>query len=181
MKYLFIFLSLLFVTVGNAAEVDIAGSEFGWYGSKIGGDHFGKIMLKEAKLNENEGNVVGGEFVMDMSSFTVENIDSDEYETKFLNHMKSPDFFDTEKFPTATLSIDKIEGNNVEGKLTIKGKTHPVAFPIERNGDLITGKMTFDRTKYDMIYRSKNFFENLGDKIIHDEVVLNFKVNVVEG
>jgi len=92
MKYLFILLSLFFVTVGNAAQVDIKGSEFGWYASKIGGEHFGKILLKEANLDENEGKVVGGVFVMEMKNFTVENIDSAEYETKFLNHMKSPEF-----------------------------------------------------------------------------------------
>ncbi len=136
-------------------------------------------MLKEAMLKENDGKVVGGEFVMDMSSITVDNIDSEEYETKFLNHMKSPDFFDTANHPTATLKLNKIEGSNVEGTLTIRGKSHLVAFPIERSGDTISGKMTFDRTKYDIIYKSKNFFENLGDKIIHDEVVLNFKVKIV--
>ena len=180
MKYLFILLSLFFVTVGSAAQVDLKGSEFGWYGSKIGGEHFGKILLKEASLNESEGKLTGGEFIMDMSSVTVENIDSAEYETKFLNHMKSPEFFDIEKFPTATLKINKVEGNNVEGVLSIKGKSHPVSFSLEQNGELVTGKLTFDRTKYDMIYKSKNFFENLGDKIIHDEVVLNFKVKIVD-
>ena len=181
MKYIFILLSLFFVTLGNAAQVDIKSSEFGWYGSKIGGEHFGKITLKEATLSESEGKVTGGEFVMDMSTITVENIDSAKYEKKFLDHMKSPDFFDTGNHPTATLKINKIDGSNVEGVLTIRGKSHPVTFPIEQNGDTVSGKMTFDRTKYDIIYKSKNFFENLGDKIIHDEVVLNFKVKVVEG
>ena len=181
MKYLFILFSLFFVTLGNAAQVDLKGSEFGWYGSKIGGEHFGKIMIKEATLNETDGKVTGGEFVMDMSSITVENIDSPKYEKKFLDHMKSIDFFDTANYPTTTLKINKIDGNNVEGTLTIRGKTHPVAFPIERKGEIVFGKMTFDRTKYDIIYKSKNFFENLGDKIIHDEVVLNFKVKLVEG
>ncbi len=32
MKYIFIFLSLLFVNIANAAQVDLKGSEFGWYG-----------------------------------------------------------------------------------------------------------------------------------------------------
>ena len=94
--------------------------------------------------------------------------------------MKSPDFFDVENYPTATLKINQIEGNNVEGDLTIKGITKPINFTMEQNGDLVTGKMKFDRTEYDMVYRSKNFFKNLGNKIIHDEVVLTFKVKVIE-
>ena len=32
--------------------------------------------------------------------------------------------------------------------------------------------LTFDRTKYDVTYRSGNFFENLGDRLILDEVEL---------
>ena len=84
------------------------------------------------------------------------------------------------KYPTAALKINKIDGNNVEGDLTIKGKTNPINFTMEQKGDLVTGKMKFDRTKYDMIYRSGNFFKNLGDKMIHDEVVITFKVKVIE-
>ena len=181
MKYFLIVLSFLFVTISNAAQVDLSSSEFDWYGSKIGGDHYGKILLKDANLDEMDGKIVSGEFVMDMTSFTVENIKHDpEDEKSFLEHMKSSDFFDVEKYPTATLKINKIEGSNVEGDLTIKGITNPVNFTMEQKGDLVTGKMKFDRTKYDMIYRSKNFFKNLGDKVIHDEVVLTFKVKVVE-
>ena len=69
MKYLLILLSFLFVTVSHATQVDLKNSEFDWYGSKIGGDHYGKILLKDANLNEKEGKIVGGDFVMDMSSF----------------------------------------------------------------------------------------------------------------
>ncbi|MGI9533941.1 MAG: YceI family protein [Thermodesulfobacteriota bacterium] len=180
MKYLLILLSFLFVTITNASQVDLKNSAFDWYGSKIGGDHYGKILLKEAKLNELEGKVVGGDFIMDMTSFTVENIDSPEYEQKFLSHIKSDEFFDVEKYPTATLKINKIEGTNVSGDLTIKGITNPINFTLEQKGDLVTGKMKFDRTQYDMVYRSKNFFKNLGNKVIHDEVVLTFKVKVTE-
>ena len=36
--------------------------------------------------------------------------------------------------------------------------------------------MRFDRTKFDMIYKSGNFFKDIGDKAIHDEVILSFAV-----
>jgi len=180
MKYILIVLSFLFVSIAGAAEVDTKNSEFDWYASKVTGDHYGKVMLGESMLIEKDGKVVGGEFIMDMTTLTVENIDSPKYEKKFLNHMKSDDFFDVAKYPTATLKINKIEGTNVEGDLTIKDKTNPINFTMEQNGDLVTGKMKFDRTKYDMIYNSGNFFKDLGDKMIHDEVVLTFNVKVIE-
>ena len=60
MKYFLIVLSFLFVSVAGAAQVDTKNSEFDWYGSKITGDHYGKIMLKESTLDEKDGKVVGG-------------------------------------------------------------------------------------------------------------------------
>ena len=180
MKYFLIVLSFLFVSIAGAAQVDTKNSEFDWYASKVTGDHYGKVMLNESTLTEKDGKVVGGEFIMDMNTFTVENISSAKHEKDFLDHMKSGDFFDVAKYPTATLKINKIEGNNVEGDLTIKGKTNPINFTMEQKGDLVTGKMKFDRTKYDMVYRSGNFFKDLGDKMIHDEVIITFKVKVIE-
>lgn len=181
MKYILILLSFFFVSSINAAEVDLNNSDLSWYGSKVGGEHFGKLTLKEAKLEEKNGEVIGGEFIIDINSMTVENIDSPTYEEKFLNHMKSADFFDTEKYPTAKLKIEKINADIIEGKLTIKDKTNSIQFPIKREGDIVSGKMIFDRTKYDMIYRSKNFFKDLGDKIINDEVILDFKIRIISG
>ena len=179
MKYILIVLSFLFVSIAGAGEVDTKNSEFDWYASKVTGEHYGKVLLKESTLDEKNGKVVGGEFIMDMTTLTVENIDSPKYEKKFLNHMKSDDFFDVAKYSTATLKINKIDGNNVEGDLTIKDKTNPINFTMEQKGDLVTGKMKFDRTKYDMVYRSGNFFKDLGDNMIHDEIVITFKVKVI--
>ena len=49
----------------------------------------------------------------------------------FSKHLRSPDFFDTENFPTATFSADKFTFNGdkvseVSGTLTLMGKTNPV-------------------------------------------------------
>jgi polyisoprenoid-binding protein YceI len=51
-------------------------------------------------------------------------------------HLKSPDFFDVEKFPTITFKSTKVtkgEGNNlkVDGDLTIHGVTKPVVVNVE--------------------------------------------------
>ena len=45
-------------------------------------------------------------------------------------------------------------------------------FTIEPKNDHYVANLTFDRTKYDVTYRSGNFFENLGDRLILDEVEL---------
>jgi len=51
-------------------------------------------------------------------------------------HLKSPDFFDVEKFPTITFKSTKVESAGagafkVTGDLTIRGVTKPVVFNVE--------------------------------------------------
>jgi polyisoprenoid-binding protein YceI len=54
-------------------------------------------------------------------------------------HLRSPDFFDAEKYPTLNFKstkVERIEGNEyrVLGDLTIHGVTRPVAFKAEYAG-----------------------------------------------
>jgi len=60
--------------------------------------------------------------------------------------------------------------------LTIKGKTNPVTFDLEMNGDTATADLTIDRTKYDVKYGSGSIFDGLGDKVIYDEFKLDVKL-----
>ena len=69
----------------------------------------------------------------------------------------------------------EIEGNSqkLDGQLTIKGVTHPINFSLtlnpENNASAI---LVFDRSKYDVRFRSGSFFDELGDKLILDEIKL---------
>ena len=58
--------------------------------------------------------------------------------------------------------------------LTIKNITHPLEFNaqiFETSPKLkINADMVFDRSIYDVRYGSGKFFENLGDRLILDEV-----------
>lgn len=55
--------------------------------------------------------------------------------TDFNEHIQAEDFFHTAKYPTATFTSDRVifEGDkpkSIEGKLTIKGVTRPVALTV---------------------------------------------------
>ena len=61
------------------------------------------------------------------------------FTAKFDEHLKSADFFDAAKFPTATFKSTKVEaaGTNkftVTGDLTIKDQTRPVVLDVTLNG-----------------------------------------------
>lgn len=171
-----LFLTLIFAGNLYAAGVDTKASSFKWKGTKVTGEHYGQVSLKSANLKHSkDGKISSGEFVIDMDSVTVGDL-SGEWATKFLNHIKSPDFFNVPKFPTSKLVVTSDNGKVLKGKLTIKGKTNDITIPYKKSGDTYKGTMTFDRTKYDMKYGSGSFFKGLGDKMIHDKVTLSFEV-----
>jgi polyisoprenoid-binding protein YceI len=153
-------------------------STFKWKGTKVTGMHEGNISLKSADLKMDNNRIKSGKLVVDMNSITVTDITNQEYAKKFLAHMLNEDFFETNKFPTATLEIVRDTGKALEGMMTIKGKTNRVMIPYTKNGNMYKGTLKFDRTKYGIKYGSGSFFKGLGDKMIHDEVTLNFNVAV---
>ena len=160
-------------------------SSVNWIGKKVTGAHDGTIGIKEGNFTFNNGKLNGGNVVIDTTSIIILDITDPATNAQFAGHLASDDFFAIEKFPTASLEITKATeqaANNylIEGNLTIKGITHPIAFnldlDINQNKLKATGKIVIDRTKYDMKFRSGNFFTNLGDTLIYNEFELNVNV-----
>ena len=154
-------------------EVKTSESKVVWKGYKVTGSHEGTISLKSGSLSFNEDKLIGGEFVMDMTSLIVTDLEG-EYKGKLEGHLKSNDFFGIENFPTASLVFNEVKstGKNsysVTGDLTIKGKTNPVTFSISIYGNKATASLKIDRTKYDVKYGSASFFDGLKDKAIYDD------------
>ena len=158
---------------GEKKEIKTDRSSVIWKGYKVTGSHKGNISLKSGHLIFNEGKLVGGEFVMDMTS--LENTDLEgEYKQKLEGHLKSDDFFAVEKFPTADLVFTKVKstGKNayeVTADLTIKNNTKSVTFERSIYGSKATANLKIDRTDYGVKYGSVSFFDDLKDKAIYDE------------
>lgn len=165
-------------------KVDIEKSKLTWVGKKVTGSHTGAINIAEGSFVTNGKKVTGGSFAIDMTSIT--DIDKNE---RLVGHLKSDDFFSTEKNPKATFLITMITGDKdqytIKGNLTIKGITNEVEFPatIQTDAKQLTAKakILVDRTKFDIKFRSGNFFENLGDKAIEDNFELNVELVAIQG
>jgi len=174
-------LSTLTITA-QTKKVDASKSTINWVGKKVTGQHSGTVAIKSGALVFKKNALTGGTFTVDMQSLTSTDL-TGEYLGKLNGHLKSEDFFSTEKFPTSTLVFKTIaaKGNGlytVTADLTIKGKTNPVTFDITVKGDTASTAFKVDRTKYDIKYGSGSFFEGLGDKTIYDdfELTVNLKV-----
>ncbi|TLU99468.1 YceI family protein [Dyadobacter luticola] len=166
-------------------KVNPAKSELTWVGKKVTGEHTGKIALKEGNIIMDGSKLTGGKFVADLTSITNTDLTDKEYNGKLIGHLKSDDFFSVEKHPTATFVVTKATPKSagvydVTGDLTIKGITKPVTFPVTVKttpaGAEATGTLVVDRSKYDIKYNSKSFFENLGDKMINDDFTIDVKL-----
>ena len=147
-----------------------------WYGEELTGKtHFGNLSFKEGQIELQDGLIIGGNFVVNMTSLSVEDL-SGGAKARLEGHLRSDDFFSVDKYPEATLKITqkaKIEGDvqKLYGELTIKGTKHAVDFSIILvDKKTATANLTFDRSKYNVRFRSGSFFENLGDKLILDDI-----------
>lgn len=158
-------------------------SELKWTGKKVTGEHWGYVNLKDGKLNFKSNKITSGEFTIDMTSLTCKDLTDETYNQKLIGHLKSDDFFSVEKYPSVKLVITEssVFVNNeatVNGKLTIKGITHPISFKAKKDGNVYSSTLTIDRTKYDVKYGSGKFFDSLGDNMIYDDFIIDVKLVV---
>ena len=166
----------------SSIPIDINKSNVKWYGDEITGkQHYGSLKFKEGNIvltgtGKVSDKIISGNFIVDMTSLNVEDL-TGRGKNSLEGHLKSDDFFSVNKFNFAYLKIlksnDPVNGvQTINGDLTIKGISHPVTFTMELNGKKAKSNLIFDRTKYDVKFRSGNFFQNLGDKLIYDDIKL---------
>ena len=98
-------------TDGDRFIIDPQTSKMEWIGTKVSGHHSGPIMIKSGELLVSNGNISGGNFILDMTSISTmgpEGSDADG-NAKLTGHLKSGDFFDVEKYPEAKFTITEVK------------------------------------------------------------------------
>jgi polyisoprenoid-binding protein YceI len=161
--------------------VDLDRSTIDWSAKKvIGGGHIGNVKIASGTLIYDGKGLKGGNFSMDLANLTSDS-------ERLTTHLKNDDFFSVDKYPTSKFDITKVNAVgtdrvNITGNLTIKGITHPITFAasVKKQNDIIVAVakgVKVDRTKYDIKYRSKSFFGDIGDKAIDDEFELNINLS----
>lgn len=166
-------------------KIQRASSTVNWTGKKVLGLHTGSINIANGFIEIADDAILSGEIQIDMTSIVITDIEDIKTRQEFLEHLLNDDFFSVDKFKTAKLTITgskKIEGSKfkIDGILTIKDISHPISFvsSIEIFTDTLysTGEVVIDRTLYNIRYGSGRFIDNLGNKLIYDDFVLQFKL-----
>lgn len=103
------------------------------------------------------------------------------------NHLKSPDFFDAEKYPELSFkgNLEKQGGKyKLKGNLTMHGVTKPVEFDVTYGGKINTGKVEkagfkiigkLNRHDYGLTWNNK---VPTGELVVGDEVDIIGKIEL---
>jgi polyisoprenoid-binding protein YceI len=176
------------VTEGEQTlSIDSTDAIVEWEGYKPTGQHHGTINVSKGQIFMTDGALIGGNFTINMSSIKDLDLSDAEANAKLVGHLKSADFFDIEKYPTARFEItsaNRVSNTNnyeVTGNLTMKDKTASVKFPASfvATGDSVvvnTPQFIIDRSVWDVRYGSRKFFDNLRDNYISDEIGLKVTI-----
>ena len=97
---------------------------------------------------------------------------------KLTKHLKSPDFFDVEKFPTATFTSADIKkegaGHVISGDLTLHGVTKRISFPATitvTDGEVkAVSEFSINRKDFGLVY------PGMPDDLIRDLVVVKLSL-----
>lgn len=167
--------------------IDGQQSSLTWTGKKVTGSHTGNVNIRQGNIVLGEDGMVQSVYVqVDMTTISNQDLEDESTKAKLVGHLKSDDFFGVEKFPYAEIKLSNVTSGKeagqyvASGTLTVKGKTEPISVPFKfRQNDgtaQAMGKFTFDRSKYDVRYGSSSFFDSLGDKVIYDDVEIEFNI-----
>ena len=166
-------------------SIDLTKSKLRWVAKKLTGSHWGNIRLKSGIVKIKNNLPISGEFIVDMKTIEVMDTKGSMWGKKLQSHLHSKDFFDTENYPEAKLSIKKVTMRNgrfiIDADLSIKSIMHPIEFVCEifQSDGLASarGKVEIDRTLYDVTYRSARYFPNIGDRMIYDIFTVDFEID----
>lgn len=169
-------------------------STINWLGSKPLGTHTGTIDITKGTFYLQEATIESGKFLIDMNSITVTDLDQNSGKESLESHLKGTvegkegDFFNVQKYPTATFEVTgvtEVEGTKMmSGNLTMLSISQNISFPVQitNQDNMVQVKsepFTIDRTKWGINYGSKSIFDNLGDKFINDDIQITIDVTAM--
>lgn len=164
-------------TAASKTFVVRSESKIGFVGSKVTGSHNGGFTNFAGTVSVANGKVVTPtEIKIAMASTWAD-------AEKLTGHLKSPDFFDTEKFPTTTFTVTAIEpasdGQKVTGNLALHGVTNSISFPakIEVAEASLTVKAEFAINRKDFAIN----YPGKADDLIRDNVVIKLDLSATPG
>ena len=153
------------------------GSKVEFVGAKVTAKHEGSFSAFRGTIALVDGDPTKSSVSaeIDIASLQVE-------PAKLAGHLKTPDFFDAEKFPKAKFTSTAIKAggeggatHTVTGNLELHGVTKAITFPakIKVDGDTVTvdAEFAINRKDFDIKYAG------MADDLIKDDVLLKLSLH----
>lgn len=178
----FIFIWLMgvgfFLPAQTNFSINLSESPCQWMGSAVGGLYSieGTLEIDSGNLWLKGDSLLQADLRVDMKSLETDN-------KTVRKHLKGGDFFDVKTFQIAQFTLGTPlllqDGPGiVQGIIEVKGirKAINISLTVTKKKKTIKldGVLLLDRTDYGITYNSPNFFDNLGDQAISDEIEFRF-------
>ena len=171
-------------------------------GTKVTGYHTGNVPLKSGEIYVKNGEVTGGNFIMDLANMDVSGpkaVDAASNK-KLLGHLKSADFFDVETNPEGKFELTSVQPykgdavkdttdarqeqinkykvtdptHTISGNLTLKGITKSIEFPARIT---VSGNETEAVAKFNINRKDWNIvYAGKPDDLIRDNIHLGISI-----
>ncbi len=166
-------------------QIDITKSVVRWIGRTPVKFHDGTIDIQEGNFSVDDNGILNGNIIIDMESINCTDL-SGGGKKSLEEHLMNDDFFSVNKFKISEINISsEMKPNNglidFKGNLEIKNISNPISFKSSINKTpegkyTASSKLTFDRSMYNIKYKSKSFFSDLGDKFINDDIEIELEI-----
>ena len=154
-----------------------AESTIGFTASKVTRTHNGGFKKVAGKIPVADGKIAGApEIKIDLTSLWAD-------DDRLTGHLKSPDFFNVQKYPVATFAVTAVEGagaqSKVTGNLDLHGVTKSISFPatieIKDNNLLAKADFAINRRDFNINY------PGMPNDLIRDNVVIKLDLKASPG
>ena len=166
-------------------QIDKTKSVVRWIGRTPVKFHDGTINIQEGNFSVDDNGILNGNIIIDMESINCTDL-SGGGKKSLEEHLMNDDFFSVNKFKISKINISsEMKPNNglidFKGNLEIKNISNPISFKSSINKTpegkyTASSKLTFDRSMYNVKYKSKSFFDDLGDKFINDDIEIELEI-----
>lgn len=171
--------------------LDLGESRVEWIGRNLLNKHWGSIALKSGYLDFDGATITGGEIVISMHEIHCDDLAGTSLHDVLVAHLRSDDFFDTERFPEARVVLRSVrfdpnatpggQNLNMEADLTLKGVTAPVSFTASAGLDTdgrpaAQASFAIDRTQWGVLYGSGKFFHRLAGHLVNDLIEIQLRI-----
>lgn len=163
-------------TTGDTLRLDVDQSVVKWKGTALGGmsKHEGIVKLASGYLLMNSDSIAGGKFVMEMRTFKPTDIRTNTMRRKFIRHMRSDHFFNTDLYPTSTFVITKATADSISGNFTLRDVTKNITFayswkPSVYMRELATARFVINKDDWNVPYKRVNDLVEIEVKLVKKE------------